>query len=496
MSNMPFTSRNILLLLVFLFLFTRLYNLTLLPIFTDEAIYIYWAKYIASYHSNWFTSLTDGKPPLFIWIIAAFLKMFPPSAYLFAGRFVSVIAGGLAIIGIYKLSLLLFRSNKTSFIAALLYILSPFMLFYDRMALFDSFLSAALVWSVYFAIKTSISHKKKDAILWGTLLGIALLVKLPAIIFLFITPICFLILLSKKDFKKLLLLPLLAIAIALAISGMQKLSANYQLLNAKNQQFQLSFDQLLLNPFILLEKNLRDIFDWIISYYTMPVLILGGIGMIFLLYKDFRKGALLFILWAMPIVIFATVGKILFPRYILFTTPYFIILLAEASRVLFSYNYIKRLQIPIVLLALFASLKFDFYLLANPPLAPLPITDYNQYISSEYSGYGLDKVFSFLDTEVSQGPQIMLVTQGKFGLFPYAFKLKYWDDKRMMFYQAWLSEKLDVDVYPLQKSARVYIVLWQNEQIPKSFPFREVLKAEKPGGKHPILLAVPIEKHE
>ena len=96
---------------IILFLATRLYNLTLLPIFTDESVYIYWAKYIATYHTNWLISLTDGSPPLFIWMAFPLLEIFPEDMYLFAGRLVSVIAGGIGLIGIYKLSNLLFENN-------------------------------------------------------------------------------------------------------------------------------------------------------------------------------------------------------------------------------------------------------------------------------------------------------------------------------------------------------------------------------------------------
>ncbi len=487
---MKFKPRNIFLLLIIFFFFTRLYHLTFLPIFTDESIYLYWSKYISVHHSNWFMSLTDGKPPLFIWIIAIFLKIFPSHLYLFAGRLVSVLAGGLTVAGVYKLSLLLFKSDKTSLLAVLFCITSPFLLFYDRMVLYDSLLSAMLIWSVYFSVKTSLYHQKKDAIIWGLFLGIAFLVKPPAIIFLLLTPVCFFIL-TKKFSKKTIFFPLIAVVLSELINNIQKFSANYNLASIKNQEFQLSFNQLISNPFILLEKNAKMLFDWTISYYTFPLLLLGFIGFAIVLHKHFRKGLILLILWITPIFIFACVGKILFPRYILFTTPYFFIAFAKAFDIFSSFKYIKNFWIGIIILLLVLPLWFDWYILTNPVKASFPRTDYEQYITSEYSGYGLQTIFNFLNKKLDQGPQIMLVTQGKFGLFPYAFKLNYWDDKRMRFYQAWLSDKLDVNVYSLGDSAKVYIVLWQNTTIPKNFPFRLLLKAEKPGGLHPILLAEP-----
>lgn len=49
------------LFLVAAYFFSRLVNLTLLPIFTDEAIYIHWTQ-IAEGDAAWrFISLVDGK---------------------------------------------------------------------------------------------------------------------------------------------------------------------------------------------------------------------------------------------------------------------------------------------------------------------------------------------------------------------------------------------------------------------------------------------------
>lgn len=495
MNKFFHSSKKIFILLALFFLFTRFYNLTLLPIFTDESIYIYWAKHIATYNSNLFMSLTDGKPPLLIWIIAILLKIFPSDMYLFAGRFISVIAGAITLIGVYKLSYLLFNSKKTAFVASFLYIISPFMLFYDRLALYDSFLCAMLIWSVYYALKTSIFHQKKDALLWGLFLGLGFLTKPPAIIFLLLTPVCYFLLKNKNDIKKnlkkVIFLPLIALVVSELINNTQRLSVNYQLANIKNQHFQLSLNEFLANPFTLLGSNLKEVFDWIIAYYTFPIFLLGCFTLIILLFKDFRKGLILSLLWIVPIIIFATFGKIIFPRYILFSTPYFLIGLSAIIVKFFSYKYSIFLKIAAVVILVSLSLRFDYYLLSNPTRAPFARTEYHQYISDKPAGYGLNAIFTFLDKELSQGPQITLVTQGKFGLFPYAFKLKYWDDKRITIFPNWISKNIETDLYELQKSTKVYVALWENETIPASLPLRLVMKAEKPGGENSILLAVP-----
>lgn len=480
-------------ILFLLFLFTRLYNITLLPIFTDEAVYVYWAKYIATYHSNWFISLTDGNPPLFTWIAAFLLKIFPSSMYLFAARLVSVIAGLIGLIGIYKLSNLLFKNKLTGFFAGFLYIINPFILFYDRLALFDSLLSSMLIWSAYYAIRTSKTLAKKHALLWGIFLGLGLLTKSSAVIFLVLTPICFILFLDKSEIKRIIFLFFFAATVAFILQSIQIISPLYQSIPDKTAHFQIPINILFKNPFFAFGKNMQEVYKWLVSYYTYPVLLIGCISLLFLLKTDIKKGSAV-LLWIIPILGFATIGKILFPRYILFTTPYFILVLSYGLSFLSSKKDLRAISILVISVIIFFSLRVDWLMLTNPSKAPLPPIDYSQYISDKNSGYGLNEVFSFLDKELYTGPQITLMTQGEFGLFPYAFKLRYWDDKRIHFFTEKLSGKQDITA--LQKSSRVYVVFWENESIPTDFPFREVFRGVKPGGKHPIILAVPKEKNE
>lgn len=493
MNRFIFNLRNTLIFLTLFFLFTRLYNLTLLPIFTDEAVYIYWGKYIATYNSHWLMSLTAGDPPLFTWITIPLLKVFPEGSYLLAGRFVSVLAGTIALFGIYNLSVLLFANKRTGILAMLFYILSPFTLFYDRLALYDSLLSALLIWSVYFALKTSRTLYKKYALCWGVFLGLGLLTKSTALIFLILTPICFFIFLDRKksiNFKKIILLLFIAIIIVWALYSIQMLSPNFQTISSKTQHFRVPFSMFFSNPYAVINANLSEIFSWIMSYYTFPVLLVGGIGLLIILKRNFTKGSILLFLWIAPILVFATIGKILFPRYILFVTPYFLICLSESIRIISSSKQLHMIQILVVVIMLLATFQFNMAILTNPSKAPLPTTDYNQFISDKPSGYGLSDIYSFLDKELNTGPRITLVTQGKFGLFPYAFVLKYWNDTRITIFSSQIPNEY-IDFQALGKATKVYVVYWDYKAIPSHLPLRLVMKAEKPGGKNAIVLAEP-----
>jgi 4-amino-4-deoxy-L-arabinose transferase-like glycosyltransferase len=420
------------------------------------------------------------------------LTIFPSNWYLFAGRLPSVLAGGFSVIGIYCLTKLLFKSRKIATLSAIFYIINPFTLFYDRMALFDSLLSAMLVWCVYFAIKTSVSLKIKDALCWGIFLGLAFLTKPTAIIFLLLTPVCMLVFLGikkiRRNLKRVFFLLFVAIGISQIINGVQRLSSAFPQSLIKNQQFQQPLGDLLADPFKLFMGNSHALFSWVISYYTLPIFILGICCMLFLLYREFKKGFLMLILWLLPILAFALVGREIFPRYILFTTPYFLIPIAYFVHTVFSYKKIYRtLLFAWLFVVFYPSFNFGYLVLINPPLAPLPDTDSHQYITDHPSGYGLAPVFAFLNKE-SENKKITVVTQGTFGLYPYAFNLEFWNNKNVNVLGRWPLDKIDLDMKMINKREEVFIVLKEYEKIPANLPLQLVLESTKPGGRYPILV--------
>src|SRR3989344_8921312 len=101
---------------------TRVINLDLLPIFTDEAIYIRWAQIGLADPAHRYIALTDGKQPLFTWLMYPTLRIF--SDPLFAGRFISVIASIVTLLGVYFTARMIYGKLSGVF-ASLVYIVSP-----------------------------------------------------------------------------------------------------------------------------------------------------------------------------------------------------------------------------------------------------------------------------------------------------------------------------------------------------------------------------------
>jgi hypothetical protein len=276
-----------------------------------------------------------------------------------------------------------------------------------------------------------------------------------------------------------------------AINNVQRLSNTFPLAAVKDAQFQLPLKDFLMNPFQLLGGNLHAFFSWIVSYYTLPVFLLGIFCFVFLFRFEFKKTLVILSLWFIPISIFALVGREIFPRYILFTTLYFFIPIACAVDKILSFKKRNYAVFGIVLVGIifYSSVSFSFRILKSPATAPFPLTDLQQYVTQHPSGYGLDKVFAFLHNEEKQG-RINVMTQGTFGLYPYAFYLEFWNDPKVNVLGRWPLDKIDPDMIQISKTQKLFIILKEHDAIPANLPLQLVLKAEKPGGQYPILVTV------
>jgi len=264
---------RIALILGVLYFATRLLNLTILPIFTDEAIYIRWSQ-IGSRDAAWrFISLVDGKQPMFTWIMMVILRFIEDP--LVAGRLVSVVAGALSTVGLWVLSFELFKSKKISFFASFLYILSPFTLMYDRLAMYDSLVATFYIWNLYLSILL-VKHIRLDvALILGLTLGAGMLNKSSGFLSLYLLPATLLLFDWKekkkaKRFMKWVGLVVVATVLSQMMYAVLRLSPLYHMIGLKDVVFIYSFREWLSHPITFLWGNLHGLMEWLIGYLTLP----------------------------------------------------------------------------------------------------------------------------------------------------------------------------------------------------------------------------------
>ena len=403
-----------LLLISVLYFGLRLPNLTSQPIFADEAIYIRWAQVMKSEPTLRFLPLSDGKTPLFMWVMIPFFKFFHDP--LFAGRFLSVIAGFFSLFGIYLLSKKIFNW-KVGLWASLFYVITPYTVFFDRMALVDSMVSAFTIWIIYFSIWLAQKVRLDLAMILGFILGGAWLTKTPAFLNLLLLPISVLAFKKGKggtnSLLKLFLFWGVAIFIALFMYNSLRLGPNFHLLSSRNADYLFSPLELVgrpLDPFI---PHFNDMSDWFPKLLTWPILIAGLIGII-LVIKERNKKGLIVLLWGLiPLLLEMTFLRTFTARYLLSSIPLFLILAGFGIE-----KIAKKIpSIILIVLVLFSPLIFDYQLLTNSPPQSLPKEERIGYFEDWTAGYGFKEIGSFL-LEESKKEKIVIGTEGFFGTLP------------------------------------------------------------------------------
>lgn len=409
----------LLLILIAFYFVLRLPNLTLQPIFADEAIYIRWAQVMRAEPTLRFLPLSDGKTPLFMWVMIPLFKIFEDP--LFAGRFLSVISGFFTLTGVYFLSKKAF-SVKVAFWSGFLYVITPYTVFFDRMALVDSMLAGFTVWAVYFAIWLLKSLRLDLAMILGYLFGGAILSKTPGLLNLLILPVSIIGFNREKGRSRLVKLVIfwgVAVAIALVMYNMLRLGPEFQKLSARNSDYVFSPIELAgrpLDPFI---PHFHDIADWFPKLLTWPILFSVVIGIFYLFFPIHRLGIVV-LLWAfIPLLLNMAFLKTFTARYLLSSIPLLLILGGfGVTKLLPRLAYIKRFPVALMLVVLLPlPLYFNFLLLTSPEQAPLPREERKGYLEDWTAGYGFSDIAKFL-LEKSKDQKVTVGTEGFFGTLP------------------------------------------------------------------------------
>jgi hypothetical protein len=401
---------------------SRLYGLTLLPIFIDEGVHIQRATEIwGGGLRSILTPLIDGKA-LQIWLNALVVPWFLNT--LWVSRFINVLAGTLTLWGCYKIGTLLF--NKViGLISAGLYIICPFTLFYDRVALSDGILSTfstlTLLWSIWI-----LKDPRKEYIwLLAASIVLGILAKMSGIVLLLTPLLVYFFLFRGKDINpwrylgKVYLLVIVFSAIPVCIFIWKTTQITLITILAS------SSTNLLSN----LSHNVKMAFEWVSVYWTQPIMILGMIGFIMALIRKQHESILLASLVLLPIILLAGIARIWFPRYILFSTVPFLILVSwsmvKFKGILESWVMkipwrLKRFHVGVTLgllffaVTVFSAGSVDYYFWTDPSYAPLPRIEYIQYIEEWPSGYGVKEAAKGLLEESGRHPEGIMVIYHEF----------------------------------------------------------------------------------
>lgn len=472
--------------LIFVYFLTRLINLEKFPIFTDEGIYIHWAKIAWHDASLRFISLTDGKQPLQTWATIPLLKLFPNNP-LFAGRLFSVIAGFASLIGLFSLLFYLFE-KKTAYYGAFLYILTPYFLFYDRMALTDSAVNASFIGILFFSILLTKTVRLDIALLFGLMGGLALLTKSSTQLFILLAAFSPLLILKeiKKDKIKLInfyLLYLIVLTFSFVIYNIQRLSPYMHYIGIKNTTFLMTKEEFLKAPFSLFFGNFKDVWVDIIweSGFILPLISLFGW---FILLKKEKNLFFYLSLWFfIPLLIICSFAKVIFPRYLIF--------LATLLVIYASYLFAKIKNIPLkkvlFIILTFNLLFFDYKIIFDFKNIIFPPVDRGQYIEGPPAGWGVKEIIDYSIKKSKERP-VVILAEGNFGLIADMLQASLpRDNHRVTVVGYWPLDLKEIKKHQNDLDKKfVYAVFPHRKDFPAEWPINLIKKYDKPGKKSAI----------
>jgi hypothetical protein len=386
-------------LLVVLYLLVRVPSLGVLPIFLDEAVHIQWAERLYA-EGRILRPVGAGR----LLAVAAFGLALPFDDRLWAARLLATVAGALTLVFTALLARGLFGA-RAGVIAGGLYLLSPFALTYDRLALSDGFLAAAIAGAMFAAHRlgeTPTSVRARIGLAVPVLL--AVLSKVSAPLFVLSLPLGAVAL--AKDRRPALRAAAIATGLGIACASpmLWFFAANSGEIASQHVAFA--------GPGAALLATLRDMRGWVVSYFTIPAL-LAAAASLFLL-RD-RRAVWLAASVGLPLFVFALVSQPWSARYILPTLPALLVLIAggvEKVAARFKPGLSSAVALVLTLGVSFQGLTFDRYLLLDPARAPFPPDDRHQLVTGWPSGYGVREAASRLRREAARRPLVVFIDTG------------------------------------------------------------------------------------
>lgn len=403
------------------YLVSRTLLLTALPPFVDEVIRIYWAK--QALQGDLMVGLWDGTW-LFVKFIALFLML--PLDALLAARLALAVAGVFTVVGCILAGSKLF-SEKVGLVAGFLYVLFPYSLFYNRVAVTDGFLTAFGALILLLSIQVVRSQNRAYVFMLACALVAAILAKLTGFLFMVVPLSAVIFLTPRAEWRSAMLRVAPALLSALVLLGLFYWKGHggmYQFENAAGPDV----------SWALIRRNVGLASTWFWMLLTPPFAILAGLSLVWLGLRGHKRKDwyLIFVLFslAMPYVLGA---KNWAPRYLspvilfvsLLTARFLCDIETRVSRHILDLRWRGAGVLRSVLvvggvlgLAVWPVL-LNVSILADPESAHLPRTIHAGFFTSWSSGYGLVGLAEYLKGTATSEPDGINVLRFYYWDHPY-----------------------------------------------------------------------------
>lgn len=405
--------------LVAAYVVSRTVVLQNLPVFTDEAAHIMWAR---GGFGAYFTSELNVGKWLPLQVMAMFLYL--PVEPLVAVRLASVTMGLATLVGCIAISLEL-KSGRSGLVAGAVYVALPFALLYDRLALADIYVSAFATWAVWFALRLMSSPTARPGIGFTTSLAAAILSK-PTGGIVLAAPLLVAVCLVRRGERLRYLLR--------CSPGVLGGAALLTFLLVRGYGTQLVGGQAAFSSAGMSERvlgNLVRASEWFGLLFTPAVTLVLGVAAVVAVLQVRRRlpaDGFLIALLALSVVPYVVCSTIWYPRYILLAVVPVSLLAGRAITGVAELiarpiarrserrgNMVAVAATTALTVALLATVApSSWQLVIEPAHAALPDIERRQYVSGSSAGYGLPELAEFLRDQAREAPinVVALAEQG------------------------------------------------------------------------------------
>ncbi len=399
------------------------------PMYLDEGIYLSWAQLIGISKNFAYTSLQDGKTPLFFWLLHYFGSLI--KNYLLAGRLISIISG---LITAISWMLIFSKKNTRSIFYLFLFLIAPYGFLIERMALTDSLLVALSSFSLMLIIKgKNILEKKENTkyiyffilmIFSGISLGFAYATKTTAKLFLvtYLLIILFWIFsyFLNKKYKKLIFIILGTILLFLFYSEV------VNCFRTGGQAFWISIKEkeklMIYSPEQIINRLVNNplssftyaklFFDYLLNYVSF-LLIFIIVGL-FNIVKEKKNRKFIWLIFSFLFISVSVClsGKVMSSRYIYLTYPTLIGLAVFGLEYLIS---LKKTWLNFAIVLIFIlTINKSLLLVFNFEKASYSQDDQSYLVSGNLTNFGLKKVINYFDNKEKNN--VLIGINGSWGI--------------------------------------------------------------------------------
>ncbi len=376
---------------------TRLFALEALPLHNDEGLHL--TRAVEVWHGHPFWQISDGKI-INHWLIALF---YPQHSPVFVARVATVFIAMIGLAAGYRLSRDLFGPTAAA-LSAWLWIASPYLFFYERLAFSDAEAGALVVVTLLASIRLARHGRWRDAVFTGLAFALAGLFKFTAAPFALMI-VMVVLAMSRVPWRR-RLLNLTAVFVTVAVCFVPPLV--YLTVRGRDF-FTIALDWLGGAPGELvgastsavgatLGDNLARLWAQLTGFGVpvwTPILLLG---LVLLVVQRPRLGISLLAALFVPLFIIMYFGREVLPRHFIVALPLGLLLGGAgiggviASRQNKGANWTATSLVVVSLLV--GALPFMSAAYADPGSLVLPQIERMQFITEHSSGFGLREAVS------------------------------------------------------------------------------------------------------